>query len=374
MYDAGGARRVVVEPNPVWWVDMRLLGARLRADALAAGALGLFEHRCIDVVVTDGRPRQLRLRGPKGPVELTARLFVDAAGLGGPIRRAVPAFEPFCPKPKRADMCSAAQAVCVLADRAAAQRFLAEHQARPGEVLSFSGVAGGYSIQNVQVDLDGGVVDLLTGAIALPEHPSGPALIEDLKARLPWIGPTRFGGSGAVPLRRAYARLGAPGVALLGDAGCQVYSAHGSGIGMGMLAAKALCDAVAGAPDPGAEAVTWDYSARFHRTWGARNAVATLVRRMTQRLSTEAVAQVLKAGLITPEATAATLDHQLPPLGPSQLPKVLLGAARAPRLAARLLGQLRHLPTVVRHHRRYPNAVDVAALQAWDRRLGQLLD
>lgn len=374
MYDAGGARRVVVDPNPVWWVDMRLLGARLRRDAMQAGALCLFEHRCIEVLLEDERPRRIRLRGPEGAIEVRARLFVDAAGLGGQIRRSVPAFAPFCPKPARTEICSAAQAVCTLTDRAAAQSFLRDHAAQPGEVLSFSGVAGGYSIQNVQVDLEAGVVDLLTGAIAVPEYPTGPALIDDLKARLPWIGPTRFGGSGAVPLRRAYARLGAPGVVLLGDAGCQIYSAHGSGIAMGMLAAKVLGDAVAGAGDPGAEAVTWDYSARFHRTWGARNAVATLVRQMTQQLTTDEVAAVLKAGLITPQATAATLDHQLPPLGPGQLPRMLLGAVRAPRLASRLIGQLRHLPGVIRHHRRYPQTVDVDALRAWDTRLGSWID
>lgn len=374
MYDAQGARRVVVDPNPVWWVDMRLLGQRLRSDALAAGALPFFAHRCVDVQVVAGRPRQLSLTGPDGSVRLAARLFVDAAGLSGPLRRAVPAFTPFCPKPPRDVMCSAAQAVCDLADPDAARRFLTAHHAQPGEVLSFSGVAGGYSIQNVQVDFDDGTVDLLTGAIAVPEHPSGPALIADLKARHPWIGATRFGGSGAVPLRRAYARLGAPGVVLLGDAGCQIYAAHGSGIAMGMLAAKALCEAVAGAGDPGAEAVTWRYSADYHRTWGARTAAATLVRRMTQGLSGAEVAQVLKAGLITPRASAAALDHQLPPMGPTHLPPMLLGAARAPRLAARLLGTLRHLPAIVRHHRRYPKTPDVAALRAWDARLGRLLD
>ena len=373
MCDAQGKRRVVVEPNPVWWVDMRLLGRRLRDDALAAGAVGLFGHRCIGVDLDGDRPIALRLEGPDGPVRIAARLFVDAAGMSGRIRRAVPAFTPFCPKVPRESVCSAAQFVCDIGDMAGARAFLKARGAQSGEVLSQSSVAGGFSIQNIQVDLEHGLVDLLTGAIATPEHPSGTDLIDDLKAQHPWIGATRFGGSGALPLRRPYARLGAPGAVLLGDAACQVYAAHGSGIGIGMIAARLLCDVVADAADPGNEAVTWTYSARFHREWGPLLGAASLVQRMTQTLTSAQSSAALKAGLITPTAAAATLDQQMPPMGPGELPRLLLGTVKAPLLSGRLLNSLRHLPSIVRHHRRYPKTIDVPALTAWDARLAQRL-
>lgn len=373
MCDAEGNRHVVVDPSPVWWVDMRLLGKRLRDDALAAGAVDCFEHRCTDVVVEDGRPVALRLAGPRVS-EVRARLFVDAAGMAGRIRREIPALAPFCPKIERHDICSAAQEVCEIGDRAAAVRFLAERGAKSGETLSHSSVAGGFSIQNIQVDLDHGYVDLLTGSIAEARYPSGPALIDDLKQRHPWIGPTRFGGSGALPLRRPFARLGAPGVVLLGDAACQVFSAHGSGVGIGMIAARILADAVQGAADPGSEAVTWDYSARFHRTWGGRLAAAQLVRRMSQTLTADETAKVLAAGLINAESAAKTLDQQLPPSGPRAIGTMARAAAREPRLAARLISALRPLPRVIWHHRRYPQTPDIKALQRWDARIGRWLD
>lgn len=373
MCDASGNRHVVVDPSPVWWVDMRLLGERLRTDALAAGAIDLFEHRCTDVIVEGGRPVALTLDGPRAK-GIRAKLFVDAAGMAGRIRRAVPAFAPFCPKIERRDICSAAQAVCEIGDRAAAERFLAERGATSGETLSRSSVAGGFSIQNIQVDLDHGFVDLLTGAIAEPQFPSGPALIDDLRQRHPWIGPTRFGGSGALPLRRPWSRLGAPGVVLLGDAACQVFSAHGSGIGIGMIAARLLADVVHGAADPGDEAVTWSYSARFHRTWGGRLGAAQLVRRMSQTLSADDTAAVLKAGLINPESAAKTLDQQLPPSGPKAIATMAVAAAREPRLAARLIAALRPLPRVLWHHRRYPQTPDLKALHRWDKRLSRWLD
>lgn len=372
MCDAEGVRRVVVDPSPVWWVDMRLLGDRLRRDALAAGAVDLFEHRCTDVVVEGGRPVALSLAGPTAR-SVRARLFVDAAGMAGRIRRAVPAFAPFCPKIARRDICSAAQEVAEIADRGAAERFLATQGATSGETLSRSAVAGGFSIQNVQVDLTHGHVDLLTGAIAEDRYPSGPALVADLRARHPWIGPRRFGGAGAIPLRRPWSRLGALGVVLLGDAACQVFAAHGSGIGIGMIAARQLADAVAGAADPGAEAVTWAYSARFHRLWGGRLAAAQLIRQISQALTAEQIARVLAAGLINPDSARQTLDQQLPPLGPKALPALARAAAREPRLAARFVASLRALPRILWHHRRYPQAPDLRALERWDARTGRWL-
>lgn len=373
MCDAQGARRVVVEPNPVWWVDMRLLGRRLRDDALAAGAVDLFGHRCVGVELDGDRPIALTLEGPDGPTRVAARLFVDAAGMSGRIRRAVPAFTPFCPKVPRESVCSAAQFVCDITDMEGAKAFLEARGAQSGEVLSQSSVAGGFSIQNIQVDLKHGLVDLLTGAIATPEYPTGSALIDDLKTQHPWIGEPRFGGSGALPLRRPYARLGAPGAVLIGDAACQVFAAHGSGIGIGMIAARLLCDVIADAVDPGDEAVTWAYSARFHREWGPLLGAASLVQRMTQTLTSAQSSTALKAGLITPTAAAATLDQQMPPTGPAELPKLLLGSLKAPLLSARLLSHLRHLPGIIRHHRKYPDTIDVPALTAWDARLARRL-
>jgi len=121
-------------------------------------------------------------------------------------------------------VCTAAQAVHALADAEGARRFLAAHNIEPGQTYCRMGVAGGYSIENVAVDLDHGQVDLLTGSIADGRDRDGPTILADLVHANPWIGRPLFGGSGAVPLRRPYDRLAVPGLALLGNAACQVFS------------------------------------------------------------------------------------------------------------------------------------------------------
>ena len=73
-------------------------------------------------------------------------------------------------------------------------------------------------------------------------------MLDGARADEPWLGESISGGSGVIPLRRPYARFTAPGLALVGDAACQVFPAHGSGIGMGLIAGRMLADAVAGTP------------------------------------------------------------------------------------------------------------------------------
>ena len=71
------------------------------------------------------------------------------------------------------------------------------------------------------------------------------------------IGPRVFGGSGAIPLRRTHDRLAGDRVALLGDAACQVFPAHGSGVAAGLLAARLLADTLAAGGPIGDYAVAW---------------------------------------------------------------------------------------------------------------------
>jgi hypothetical protein len=85
----------------------------------------------------------------------------------------------------------------------------------------------------------------LTGAIPADGHAGGKALRDDLVRAQPWIGAMISGGSAAIPLRRPREELTDGTVALIGDAACQVFSAHGSGIGAGMIAGKLVVDTVA---------------------------------------------------------------------------------------------------------------------------------
>ncbi len=370
MRGAHGDRGLRLDPSPVWPVDMRHLVARLHADAEAAGATTIAPARLLEVRFDHGRPRALHVQAAEGSLALEADLFIDASGMGGALRRRVPALARDCPPVPRAHVCSAAQMVCAVADPDAARAWLRAEGIDEGDTLCRAGVAGGYSISNLTVE--GDEVEILTGAIAVPALPSGPDLVERARARHAWIGARRFGGAGAIPLRRPYDRLAAPGVALLGNAACQVFSAHGSGIGVGLLAARMLADAVSGAADPGDGATLWRYQATFQRRVGALLAAYDLFRRASQALAGPDVQRLLEAGLLSEPSYRAGLEQRLPVPDARDLLQTLRGALRAPRLAARMAPTFARLGPAVALYRAYPDAPDARALARWSGRAARL--
>ena len=359
--------RVFLDDHGVLEVDMRHLGARLRDEARKAGATLRFEARVSRVDVEAGRIRSLEARG----TTFRAALFVDATGLPAVLRRA---RFPSWPSVRRADLCSASQVVFDIADRAGAERWLSRERATSGKVVARVGVAGGFSVVNVRVDLDAGLVSILTGSVQdVSGRPSGTRLLEALVAENPWIGRRRFGGSGAIPLRRPYARLGAPGLALVGDAGCLAFAGHGSGIGTGLVSARLLADVVSASSDPGAPRTTWRYAAKVHHTQGGLLLAYDLLRRASQALTSEETDSLLAAGLASRASLQAAFEQVPPPLGARALLRTFQSSLGAPLLSLRLARQLRHLPTILAHGAHYPNEIDWPALHRYEARSARLV-
>lgn len=362
-----GRARVTIDDNPIAEVDMRLLGDRLRAGAVAAGARLLDETAVDGVLVADGRVRALETRHGT----LRAPLFVDASGLPAVVRRAV---FPRWPDVSRGDLCLAAQQVHEIADDAGAARFLATHELDDGAVIAWTGTHGGYSVLNVRVERGKGEVGVLTGAVP-DSGTSGVAMIDEFIGRERWIGARVFGGAGALPLRRPYARLVAPGLALLGDAGSQMFPAHGSGIAIGLRAARLLADVVLDAPieRAGDHELLWRYAARFHRRHAGTLQGYDVVRRMAQAFSRDESEELFWAGLASPRTTRAALAQELPRLDPREVIATLRGAARAPRLAVKVAAALGKLPFLVANALTYPTTPDLGALARYERRVARLV-
>jgi len=327
------AARVVVRDHDVEGVDMRRLVARLHADALGAGA----ELRG-DVNVQGLENGVLRT----GAGDVRARYYVDASGLAGPrlLRQ---------PRVPAVDICAAAQEMRRVRDLPAARAWFERHEVAPGDALCFTAVAGGYSILNVR--LDGDELSILTGSIPALGYPSGARILADFAAEQPWVGATIFGGARTLPLRRPYDALAGGCVALLGDAACQVFSAHGSGVGIGLIAARMLADALASGAGPDR------YAVRFHRRWGGLLAGYDVFRRFSQTLTARDVAHLIRAGLLDEEGARAGLSQRLPPLTRSLVMGRLVGAARAPAAAVRFAGVLARMAAVQGLFAGYPGWV-----------------
>ena len=364
MADPTGEVRVVLDPAPIAQIDMRALTASLQADAVAAGVQILDRTRLRSVEHRDRRVVAVELEGTH-PGRVHASLFVDASGNRGALRDHSAQLRRWTSPLRRDDLCSAAQRTFAIADDAGAAAFLRAHDLRPGDAFSRVGVAGGFSTLMVQLDESMEEVEVLTGTIAGHGGPTGESLLREFVAASPWVGLERFGGAGVIPLRRAWPLLGADGVALIGDAACQVFPAHGSGVGTGLIAAKLLADAVGGRGDPGDDDGLWAYTLAWHRGVGAVTAAYDSFRRMTQTLSAHETTAVMAAGLVTEGSANAGLDQRMPLDDPRALIAMAAGAWKEPKLALRLAPEAARMQAVAALSRRFPRNPVPGALATW---------
>jgi flavin-dependent dehydrogenase len=349
-----GPRRLSLRGHGLLDVDMRGLVERLQAQARRAGA----ELRG-EAVVTGFDGHRLSL----GADAIEARWFVDASGLAGArLLRQGPV--------SRHDLCAAAQWVHELADPAGARAWLERQGAHEGETLCFTSVAGGYSIVSVRVEPpragEAAAVSLLTGSIPAEGHPSGQRLLDDFVETHPWIGARRAGGARAVPLGRPHDVLAEGNVALLGDAAGQVFSAHGSGIAAGLLAARLLADTLAEGRGPEA------YGVRWQRRHGGTFAAYDVFRRFSQGLEIEEVGGLLEAGVLDASSSIAALRQELPRPTLRGLGVQARGLLRSPGLARRLAPVLARMGAAQALYRSYP--ADSTQRARWSTWAARLLD
>lgn len=364
---------VVVRASPVVGVDMARLGARLRADAAAAGVEVVDRAGDLEVAEVDGRIRAVSIERSGGRRRFEAALFVDASGRRGVLRDRSTVLRSWCPPVDDADVCTATDVEFAVADPDGARRTLDRWGAAPGDAVNLLGLSGGWSTRSVLVRPDLATVRVLVGAIADGRHATAPKLLDDARRAHPWIGERIHGGAGLIPLRRPYARFTAPGLALVGDAAAQVCAVHGSGVGSGLVAGTVLAEAVGGAADPGSEASTWAYQAAFQAELGPDLAFFDGFRRLSVALGEAGVRDLLRSGLLSEPLARGGLDQARvrPPV--ADLPRLGATLARHRRTAARLVPALARFEAAASVAGRPVREPDEAALRRWDHRLTRLL-
>ena len=373
MVSPTGAHRFTIAENPIGDADMRLLVDRLQHDAELAGVDIRWGVTDVELRHAHGRPTSVRAAQGTRALAIGARLFVDAAGHQGVLRNQVPELAARCPDVGPADLCSAQQLILEIADEAGARQFLAEQGARPGDAVVAVGVEGGYSTINITVEASLDEVSVLTGTIPALGHATGPELLKATRERHPWMGRTVFGGGGTIPLRRVYDRFTAPGIALVGDAACQVFPGHGSGIGFGLLAGKVLAEATAGVDDPGSEAALWSYQAAYLREFGATLAGYDAIRRMSTKLGPEGVEALYATRVFSAPLVRPGLEQKVGLLGPRDTVAAARALAGRPALARLVVPALAAMGTARAVYRTYPGSPSPTAFTAWQRTAERLL-
>lgn len=365
MVSPSGRHRFAIEQSPIWEADMRELVARLQRDAVDAGVEIRWGTTEVGLELVGGRPVAVTATHDDRPIKLRCALVVDASGRHGVVRDQVPALAATCPPVGSADLCSAQQLVFDVADADGARRWLDGQGARPGDAVVAVGTDGGYSTVNVKVEESLEEVSVLTGSIPALGNATGPEMLKAVRAEHPWIGEPQFGGGGLIPLRRVYDRFTAPGVALVGDAACQVMAGHGSGIGFGLVAGKVLAEAVAGADDPGRAEVLWDYQATYLREFGAIFAAYDTVRRMSVALGPDGVEDLYASGVFSPTMVLPGLEQKLGMLPPGEAARAAAALAKRPKVARIVVPALTAMGTARLIYRLYPRRPRPRSFRAW---------
>lgn len=337
-----GPHRVTLRGADLLDVDMRHYNARLQRLAVESGA-ELREHVRVEALADEG------VQTAEGTLD--ARCIVDATGAGG---LALLGQERAAPT----DVCAASQAVFAVADPQGAQRFFAERDAELGEVLCFTGIAGGFSIVNVSVH--DGTVSLLTGSVPGLGNPPGPTLMARFVDDQPWIGERLFGGSRAIPLLTPPVRITAGKLVAVGDAGGMVHAAHGSGIGQQLLAGHLLATVLARGGSP------WDFEVRWQREHMGQLASADLFRRYTSTLTPEQLEVMITSGLMTEGIASQTLVQRPPVPSFSELAQLVRAAPAARTVLAGLAGTVVRMGAVEAWYSRYPDQPQ--QVETWARR------
>lgn len=332
---------VTLRDHDLLEVDMRALGARLIRMARRAGAR--FERARVQS--WDGRT----LETDRGAVRVE-RVAVDASGLTG---ARLLDQDPVAPS----DLCVAAQHVRDVRDVQAAQAFFHGHGVPPGELLCFTGVAGGYSIINVR--LDGDELAILTGSVPAEGHPSGKVLLDRFAHDHPWVGDARFGGHRALPLCGPLSCVGVERTVAVGDAARMVHPAHGSGIAQQLLASWLLGEVLGRGGTP------WDFNTRWQRSRAGALAGAEVFRRFTQTLSVDQVGELMASGVMGPGISRRTLTQRRPRPERADLRGMVAGLSRSPSVLGQLGPVLARMQAVEAHHALYPSTP--RGLARWER-------
>ena len=327
--------RLVVDNLGVADVHMGLLGKRLK-DRFFANINANFLHGVVRYCRwQNNRLAEIVGEANDGTVSIKARHFVDASGIKGIVRKFHPRAQKLWPQIMRVDTCTAAQRTLEIRDRQGAVAFLEQEKCAPGDILADVGFMGGFSLFRVQIDKAINHISILCGVRSMPAYKNASICINDFVAKNSWIGKSFIDGRGTIPLNAPYKHLATPGLALLGDAACQVYAAHGSGIGIGLIAAKFLADAVV---KDSADLI--HYQKEIHRHYFQRLYFSEHFRRFSQSLTPKAMTKLIESGILGATLAQQTLLQLEPKLARRDAGDLLGGAKNAPALFVSLLPTL----------------------------------
>lgn len=248
----------------------------------------------------------------------------------------------------------------------------------PGVVNYVVGNEGPISTLGFWVSPDRRMAGLLAGSLPVDGWRPAAKLLKEAR-----LGPVRFtrrisGAAGLIPVRRPIESLVAPGLALLGHSGCQVYPMTGCGLGLFGHAALILAEAARSYCRSGRKLEhLWTYNHRYQSEFGARQASSQVLLEAlrTSPWGSALIDRLFEVGLSQGEDYLRSLD-----LGPV-IPSLLELAQRLPGALALEGDKGRYLVGAVgravalsqAYLRFYPSQPDAAKVRSFAARTASLV-
>jgi len=166
------------------------------------------------------------------------------------------------------------------------------------------------------------------------------------------------GGGGQVPTRRPLDCMTGNGIAIIGDAACQVNPIHGGGMGPSMtggaMAGKAIVEAMSN--DDVSQSGLWSYNVNYMQSYGAKQAGLDVFRLFLQGLSDDDLNYGMKYRMITEkDLLKASMGEDIHVNLTEKTIRVLRGVRKLS-----LLKKLRETASLIKtmreHYRNYPTS------------------
>jgi digeranylgeranylglycerophospholipid reductase len=248
----------------------------------------------------------------------------------------------------------------------------------PGVVNYVIGNEGPISTLGIWISPDKRVAGMLAGSLPVDGYRPPSELLKEARS-----GPIRFtrrlsGASGHIPVRRPIESLVAPGLALLGHSGCQVYPMTGCGLGLFGHAALLLAEAARDYCRSGRKfEYLWRYNHGYQSEFGARQAASQVFLEAIRKSpwGSGLIDRLFELGLSRADDYLRSLD--LGPVVPAplemfrRLPGALALEGDKGRYLTAAMVRAVALSQAYRHF--YPRQPDVAKVRSFSARTSMLV-
>jgi len=375
LFSPSGRRGFNLSPLPLYTVKLWSYQKHLRTMTRAAGCELWFGSRLVSFSRETERQLVLRVDTREGEKRrIVCRLLVVATGNAFELDSQLYAHFGVRRRLLNTDYVEARQELWKLDQRKASAAAL---PSPPGAVSHTIGRFGPYSTLSVWVDSELKRAGLLAGTLTCEGYRSPARVLADYRRRTPIFLRRESGESGAIPIRRPVDMLVGDGVALVGQAACQVLPATGCGIALAAHAARLLAGpAQAYCLDRGDLRALWKYNHEYQATFGSTQASSEAFVRGIRRSDSSGslIEQLLEAGLVEARDFLRTLELGSSLPSPLELPRKLVALVTRGRNVTQIGSVMARTVAVSAAYRSfYPKEPDFQKVRDFSARVEKLL-